>query len=45
MTVIADYIAAQEAVAQPHLTAIYRVLQAALPEAEERISYGMPAFW
>ena len=45
MSVITDYIDRQEPAAQPQLRALYQLLQAALPEAEERISYGMPAFW
>lgn len=45
MSGISDYIAQQPDLAQPHLTAIYRTLQLALPAAEERISYSMPAFW
>ncbi|WP_461215148.1 DUF1801 domain-containing protein [Lacticaseibacillus sp. GG6-2] len=45
MTVITDYIQAQQPVAQPHLQALYETLKAVLPDAEERISYGMPALW
>lgn len=45
MTQISNYIAQQPDIAQPHLMAIYHALQLALPAAEERISYGMPAFW
>lgn len=45
MSDIADYIAQQPDIAQPHLMAIYQALQSALPVAEERISYSMPAFW
>ena len=45
MTQISDYIAQQPDIAQPHLMAIYHALQLALPAAEERISYSMPAFW
>ncbi len=45
MSEISDYIAQQPQLAQPHLETIYAALQQALPDAEERISYGMPAFW
>ena len=39
------YIAAQPAEIQPCLTEIREALHKALPEAEERISWGMPTFW
>ncbi|MCI1985108.1 MAG: DUF1801 domain-containing protein [Lactobacillus sp.] len=45
MTVITTYIAHQPALAQPHLKTIYAVLKVALPQATEKISYGMPTFW
>ncbi|WP_191987980.1 DUF1801 domain-containing protein, partial [Lacticaseibacillus baoqingensis] len=45
MTVITDYIQAQPPAAQPHLQTLYATLKTALPNAQERISYGIPAFW
>ena len=42
---IDEYIAAQDEKIQPRLREIRAVLQAALPEAEERISWSMPAYW
>lgn len=43
MTVMTDYIAIHPH--QAELTAVYQCLRAALPAAEERLSYGMPTFW
>lgn len=45
MTVITDYLDQAPAEAQPHLRATYALLKQLLPDAEERISYGMPTFW
>lgn len=45
MSPIPAYLAAAPAVARPHLAEMYTLLQRLLPTAEERISYGMPAFW
>lgn len=45
MSPIPAYLAAAPAVARPHLAEMYALLQQLLPGAEERISYGMPAFW
>lgn len=45
MTKISNYIAHQPQPAQAHLTLMYHTLQQALPNAQERISYQMPAFW
>ena len=42
---IEEYIAAQEEAVQPALREIYRAIAAALPEAEQRIRWGMPTFW
>ena len=42
---IEEYIAAQDEKVQPRLKEIRAVLQAALPEAEERISWSMPTYW
>lgn len=40
-----EYIAAQDEGAQPKLQALREILRAALPEAEERISWSMPTCW
>ncbi len=42
---IDDYIAEQLPDVQPLLTKVRDVLRAALPDAEERISWRMPTFW
>ena len=42
---IPEYIAAQDEAIRPRLTAVYEAIRAVLPEAEERISWGMPTFW
>ena len=42
---IDEYIAVQDEKIQPRLREIRAVLQAALPEAEERISWSMPTYW
>ena len=42
---IAEYIALQPEETQPFLQQVYHVLRTALPEAQERISWGMPTFW
>ena len=42
---IDEYIAAQDESIQPRLNDIRSVLRAALPEAEERISWSMPTYW
>lgn len=39
------YIAAQEPAVQEDLKLLRSILAAALPEAEERISWSMPTFW
>ena len=39
------YIAAQEEAVQPRLRELRAILQAALPDAQERISWSMPTFW
>ena len=44
-TTVEEYIAAQEERVQPRLHALRAVLRAALPEAEERISWSMPTYW
>lgn len=40
-----DYIMRQGEVAQPKLNEIRAILRAALPDAEERISWAMPTYW
>ncbi len=42
---IDEYIAAQDEKIQPVLREVRAVLQDALPEAEERISWSMPTYW
>ena len=42
---IDEYIAAQDVQVQPVLNEIRAVLRAAIPEAEERISWSMPTYW
>lgn len=42
---IDEYIAAQDAEAQPRLKEVRDILRAALPDAEERISWLMPTLW
>ena len=42
---IDEYIAAQNAQVQPRLKELRDILRAALPDAEERISWSMPTFW
>ena len=41
---IAEYISNQDESIQPRLLAIYDAIRSVLPEAEERISWGMPTF-
>lgn len=40
-----DYISSQPENIQPLLVSVREAIKAALPDAEERISYGMPTFW
>lgn len=40
-----EYIAAQKEDAQPHLREIRAVIRAAIPDAEERMSWSMPTYW
>lgn len=44
MNPIDDYISQQNEAIQPRLTAIRETIKAAIPDAEERISYQMPPF-
>jgi uncharacterized protein YdhG (YjbR/CyaY superfamily) len=39
-----EYVAAQSAEAQPRLRELRAIIRAALPEATELISYGMPTY-
>ena len=45
MNQIDEYISRQEEAVRPRLIAIRKAIQAAIPEAEERISYQMTTFW
>ncbi len=45
MNLIDEYISRQEAAVRLRLKAIRETIKAAIPEAEERISYQMPTFW
>ncbi len=42
---IQDYINEQEETKISRLQEIYDTIRTAIPEAEERISWGMPTFW
>ena len=42
---IPEYIARQDEKIQPRLYDIYEIVRKAVPDGEERISYGMPTFW
>lgn len=42
---IQEYINDQEERIRPRLTAVYETIRAAVPDAEERMSWGMPTFW
>ena len=42
---IDEYIAVQPEAVQPKLRELRRILRAAVPEAEERISWSMPTYW
>ena len=44
-TTVDEYIAAQDARIQPKLLALRAILRAAIPEAQERISWSMPTYW
>lgn len=45
MTIIETYIKKADEDKQAILTELYQLLKAQLPEATEKISYGMPAFY
>ena len=40
-----EYIAAQDEAIQPRLQEVRAVIRAAIPEAEERMSWSMPTYW
>ena len=42
---IPEYILEQDEAVQPRLIAIYDTIRKAIPDAEERLSWGMPTFW
>ena len=42
---IPEYISEQDPAVQPCLNAIYDTIRGAIPDAEERLSWGMPTFW
>lgn len=42
---IDEYIDAQDASVQPRLREVRAIIHAAIPEAEERMSWSMPTFW
>ena len=42
---IDEYIDAQDEAVRPRLREVRALLSAAIPEAEERISWSMPTFW
>ena len=42
---IREYIDSQDGSIRPQLNAVYDTIRAAIPEAEERLSWGMPTFW
>ena len=45
MNLIDDYIEQQSKTVKDKLVLIRQTIKAAIPDAEERISYGMPTFW
>ena len=42
---IKEYISEQDKTIQPKLELIYNTIRDAIPDAEERLSWGMPTFW
>ena len=42
---IREYIEGQDARIRPRLHQVWDAISAAIPEAEQRIAYGMPTFW
>ncbi|MCB5952679.1 DUF1801 domain-containing protein [Enterococcus sp. BWT-B8] len=45
MTIIEDYIRKEPEERQSALTELYHFIKQLVPEAEERLSYGMPTFY
>lgn len=45
MTVIEEFIATQDSAQQARLTELYQLLKKLLPEATEKIAYGIPTFF
>ncbi len=43
--VITEYIEAQDTAIKPQLRLVYTAIHSVLPDAVEKISYGMPTFW
>ena len=44
-TIIQKYIDGQDPAIRPRLLEVYRTISKAIPDAEERLSWGMPTFW
>lgn len=42
---IREYISGQDEAVRSRLTAVYDAVRTAIPDAEERLSWGMPTFW
>lgn len=42
---IDEYIVGQDEVVQPRLLELRSIIRAAIPDAEERISWSMPTYW
>ena len=42
---VEEYIAAQDEAVRPRLEELRAILRAALPEAQERMSWSMPTYW
>ena len=42
---IDQYIEEQDEYARPYLNEVRQILRAALPEAQEKISWSMPTYW
>jgi uncharacterized protein YdhG (YjbR/CyaY superfamily) len=42
---ITEYISEQDEAIRPRLNAVYDAIRSAIPDAEERMSWGMPTFW
>ena len=45
MDAIGEYIIRQNEAIRPRLTLLRETIHAAIPDAEERISWGMPTYW